>query len=201
MVRIRSLRLRLVAVMAAAILPGIGLAPSVAQEASPTTRHFQVEQLQADFVLDEGKAGVYKWIGVNAARYTNPETGQVTFAGRPFRGTCVGDYSANMSCSADGLKGWRVTRFEADKDMNAGLVVLKKRARTIRIRFTGSDPFTAEDWTYENSCGGTTTDDYTLTRSAMAEGRMFGRRVSTKSEAKNSSAEQMKVIDRTERCA
>ena len=179
-----------------------GMVPSTA-EAATTTRRYQIEELDADFVLATKTEGVYRWIGVHAERRTNQDTGRVSTRGYPTRGTCEGDDTGfNLSCSGRGLPGWRVTRFEADPGMNLAVLVMKRKRRVIRMRFTGGAPYPTGSTAYENDCGGTTTDVTTLSRNATAEGWLFGRRISTAREADgNRAAEDMRVISRTEECA
>ena len=193
----------LVTVMTAAMVPAIGLAPSVAQETGPTTRHLQVEFLEAEFVLATKTIGHYKWLGVKGARYTNTDTGRVWTKGSVFRGTCEGDSTGlNTACDGERVNGWRVTRFEADNRMSAALVVLKKPGRpSIWMRFDGDGRYSTDDNAYQNACGGTTSDVYRLSRGAWEKGRIFGRRVSTRTEAEGNRAQgRMHIIDRTEVC-
>lgn len=200
---ISSLRFLLVTVMTAAMLPGIGLAPSVAEEAGPTTRRLQVEFVEADFILATKKIGHYKWFVVKAARYTNTDTGRVWTKGSASRGTCEGDSTGlNTACDGERVNGWRVTHFEADNRMKAALVRLKKPdRRPIWVRFDGDGRYSTDDSTYQNACGGTTTDVYRVSRGAWENGRVFGRRVSTRTEAEGNRAQgRMHIIDRTEVC-
>ena len=200
---ISSLRFLLVTVMTAATLPGIGSAPSVAHEAGPTTRHIKVEFVEADFVLATKTIGHYKWFVVTAARYTDTDTGRVWTKGSASRGTCEGDSTGyNTECNANRVNGWRVTRFEADNRMKAASVVLKKPGRQpIWMRFTGDGRYSTDDSAYQNTCGGTTTDVYKLSRGAWEKGRVFGRRVSTRTEAEGNRAQgRMHIIERTQVC-
>jgi hypothetical protein len=102
-----------------------------------------------------------------------------------------------------GIRGWRVSRFEADAGMNTGLVVMRRGDRKIKFTFTGNTPFaTMGPSSYENDCGGNTTDVSVLSRNATAEGRFLGRRVSTARESDgNRAAERMDLIDRTRDCS
>ena len=200
---IASLRILLVTIVMPVLLAGFGEAPSVAQEPGATTRDLQVEQLAADFILPTKSIGHYKWFVVNAARYTNTDTGRVWMKGGALRGTCEGDNTGyNTECSANRVKGWRITRFEAGNRMKSALVVLKKRNRpSIRVRFEGDGRYSSDDNAYSNHCGGTTTDVYRLSRGAWESGRVFGRRVSTRTEAEGNRAQgRMRIIDRTEVC-
>ena len=195
MITTRSLRLL---VVVGCVLGMLG----TAAEAADATRRYRIEELEADFYIETRSEGVYKWIGLAAERVTNVDSGRVKVSGYPFRGRCTGDSDGfNMSCSGGGVSGWRVTRFEADPGMNSGLVVMKRKGRTIRMRFTGTSPYATTSDSYENSCGGTTTDVYTISRNATAEGRLLGRRVSTAGEPDGvRTAESMTTIDRTEEC-
>ena len=200
---VSSLRFLLVTVMTAAMLPGIGVASSTAQEAEPTTtRHLRVELLQADFIYETDTTGHYDWLGVNTVRYTNLDTGRVWTKGSAFRGTCEGDNTGyNMSCNGVRANKWELTRFEAENRMEAGAVVLKNGPHTSRLRFRGGDRWHDDDQTYDNHCGGITTDVFKVQRNARVFGWLFGRRVSTRGEAEgNRTTEHMLIIDRTETC-
>jgi hypothetical protein len=199
---ITYLRFLLVMAMTAALLPWIGVTPSAAQQTEPTTRHLRVELLKADFIYATDTIGHYEWLGVNTARYTNTDTGRVWIKGSAFRGTCEGDNTGlNTSCNGERANKWELTRFQAGNGMEAGLVVLKNGASTSRLRFNGGSRWHDEDQTYENHCGGLTTDIFKVQRYAKVYGRLLGRRVSTRTEAEgNRAVETMWIIDRTETC-
>ena len=201
MVKKRLARSLVVAALAAGVLPFVGASPAIARAAA-TTHRFHVEDLRADFILPTGTEGTYRWMGVSAERVTDMDTGRVWIHGYPFRGTCEGDESGyGMSCIGAGVKGWSVTRFEADSAMAAALLVMKRDGRRIKIAFTGTQPFAQASSTNENNCGGSTTDVFVLARNAVAEGRLFGRQVSTAKESDgNRAAETMRVSDRTKEC-
>lgn len=165
-------------------------------------RRFTVETLRADFYLPTDKPDVHKWIGLSAERTTNHQTGKVTITGYPFKGRCEGDSSGyGLSCSGAGVAGWR-SRFEADPAMDSGGVVLKKGKRRIELRFMGGQPFSITSEPSPNGCGGTTADSYPVARNATAEGRLFGRDVSTATEVDGlRTAESMVVKERTKTCA
>jgi hypothetical protein len=170
-------RFFLLALVGAMLLPlPVGAAP----EAS--TNHYAVDQLEADWILPTDTADEFKYIVVRVSRRTNLDTGKERLSGAVGRGSCI-ENDVAFACQAL-LEPYNISEFEADRSLSSARIVLRRGRLRHTVQFTATTPFVWVPPVGEepNFCGGTTKVVYLTGRNATAEGRVFGRRVSTADE-------------------
>lgn len=159
------------------------LSPPALSAPAATTTRYAVDTLRSEFILETKQPGKFRYIVVNAFRRTNMETEEVKLAAVAGKGTCSLGGGADAACGIDLLR-YRVVRFTADDAFTTARVVLKRGKVRHDLTWTMTTPFSHGPVGQEpNLCGGETTKVYLMAKNARAEGRVFGRNLSTSDEA------------------
>ncbi len=153
-----------------------------AAASAASTTHWRVDRLTAQWFLDTNKEGTFRYVSVSVTRRTNMDSGEVVLSSSAGQGLCALG-SETTSCEVM-MKPHEVVAYEADPAFAAASVVLRRKTQRHRISWTTSTPYA---WTpplgqEPNPCGGTTTKIYVSGKNATAEGRAFGRAISTADE-------------------
>lgn len=181
----RSVRAGVLAVALVLSAQSTGGAAGTAAPSREATQRFRVETLGAEWIMPTGSDDAFHYIVVRAIRKTDLDTDEVTLHGSAGVGACSSTDDA-FSCEAM-LPSYRVTRFETDDLFREATVVLRRGTKRHRIAWTATQPYAyvpPAEVTPE-LCGqeeGTATRIYLLAQNATAEGRVFGRKLSTSDE-------------------
>lgn len=166
-------------------------------------RSSRVDTLRADFILPTKVEGKYRYLVANIYRRTDVKTGEAVLSAVAGQGGCRLS-SGVASCAAD-LERYRVVRFDSDPGFTTAKVVLKRGRQRQVLEFTTSVPYlyippVSQEPTHLCE-GGTVTKIYLTAKNANAQGVLFGRKVSTNSEAAEySEAENMEQSLEIEDC-
>lgn len=148
-------------------------------------RSSQVDTLRADFILPTRVKGQYRYLVANIYRSTDVNSGEAVVSAVAGRGSCRLSSGA-ASCQAD-LDRYRVVRFNTGAGFTTAKVVLKRGRQRHTLEFTMSTPYVyippASQEPTHLCEGGTVTKAYLTAKNANADGVLFGRKVSTKTEA------------------
>lgn len=140
-----------------------------------------VERVDASFVYPRTGRG-YDYLVLYALRRTDPETGRFesvkAYAGR---GDCLRSQGQGLACQTK-VHPYKVVRFRANEAFTHVMVVLRLGHTTHHLSFRTRDDHDATGRQVPNECGGLSIRNYEIARSATARGRLFGRRVSSKTE-------------------
>lgn len=196
----KRLSIMLAMLIASQALPGATFAQATPSPKS-TTR-YDVETLGADWIMPTKRKADFDWIVVRVIRRKNLDTGKVELFGSAGVGSCSGDGSGAFACAAD-LSSYLVLKFETDGAFRSAKVVLKRGGKRHTISWTAGIPYAFAPpvgVTPEPCPGGkegTLTRVYMLAHNATAEGRVFGRRLSTADEydEQRESEDMLKTID------
>lgn len=169
------MRSRTIAIAALLNLLLAGAAPAQVPDGSTI---YETSRLKAAFVIEPRKAGAFEYIQIGATVRRDLNTGEIIESASAGLGHCQ-----RHGCFAT-LKSYEVIVFELDPALTSGRLVVQRGPHRHHLSFRTSFP-SAVPPVYQNPnlCGGTTTTVAIHNRNAYAEGRVFGRRVATGSDA------------------
>lgn len=178
-----------------------GAEPRSVAPAREAAQRFRVETLKAEWIMPTGSDDAFEFIVVRAIRKTDLDTDEVTLHGSAGAGVCSAGDDA-FTCDAM-LPSYRVTRFETDELFREATVVMRRGTKRHRITWSAAlpYPFVPPVAVTPELCPGqeegTLTRIYVLAQNATAEGRVFGRRLSTADEyePERSSEHMIETID------
>lgn len=178
------------AVLLILILPSHFVAGLAFAEPGLTARapsRFRVESLVAQWIIPTKVEGKFDYIVVRAMRRTNLDTNKVRLFGSAGVGDCSSYRDGAVGCGTE-LYSHRVVKFQIDADFRSAKIVMRRGSKRHSVTWEGGNPYafvppvTVNSETCPNDSEGTLTEIYLLGRSATAEGRVFGRPVSTSAE-------------------
>lgn len=183
--------MRRLALLLALLLPSQMLTGSASAQAGLTSTgitRYRVESVAGDWIIPRKIGRKFDWIVVQVVRRTDLDTNKVRLFASAGVGDCSTRQDGAFTCSAE-LRSRRVVSFEADPEFRTVEVVLR----------SGENRHDIITWKFEHPYGvvppvvahpepcpddkvGTIAEIYVVNQRAAAEGRVFGRSVSTAAE-------------------